>query len=96
MDMTAIFVVGMLFVALPWLILHYVTQWKRGRSISGDDEQLLEDLYRVSQRLDDRIQPVERIMDADNPDWRRLSAPQSRDTLDMKIEDRETNIRRIS
>ncbi|MBZ6380076.1 envelope stress response membrane protein PspB [Pacificimonas flava] len=88
-----------LFVVLPAMILHHVTQWKKGRSISTDDEQLLDDLYHISQRLDDRIQSIERIMDVDNPDWRRLADRRDEtDMLDQKIEDRErnTNIRRVS
>ena len=24
-----VFVVGMLFIGLPWLIMHYVTKWKQ-------------------------------------------------------------------
>ncbi|EMD82953.1 envelope stress response membrane protein PspB [Pacificimonas flava] len=86
-----------IFVALPWIVLHYMSQWKKGRSISTDDEQLLDDLYHISQRLDERIQSIERIMDVDSPEWRRLSHSDDRDMLDSKIEDRErSNIRRIS
>lgn len=86
-----------IFVALPWIVLHYMSQWKKGRSISTDDEQLLDELYHISQRLDERIQSIERIMDVDSPEWRRLSHSDDRDMLDSKIEDRErSNIRRIS
>lgn len=95
MDMDLVIIFGSLFVALPWLILHYVTQWKKGRSISSDDEQLLDQLHHMAQRLDDRINTIERIMTAENPDWKRLSH-QGEETLSTKIEDRDTNIRRVS
>ncbi len=96
MDFTTIGVMLILFVVLPSIILHHITQWKKGRSISGDDEQLLDDLYHTAQRLDDRLVSIERIMDVDNPDWRRLAAPEPRDTLDSKIEDRSASLRRVS
>ena len=85
-----------IFVILPWMFLHYSSQWKKGRSISADDEQLLDDLYHVAQRLDDRIGTIERIMDADDPDWRRLAPASQQETLDEKIANRSTNIRRAS
>ena len=97
MEMEPILICTILFIGLPWIVLHYMSQWKKGRSISTDDEQLLDDLYHISQRLDERIQSIERIMDVDSPEWRRLSHSDDRDMLDSKIEDRErSNIRRIS
>jgi phage shock protein B len=63
-------IVGMLFIGLPWLILHYSTQWKRAGSISREDEDLLDELYDAARRLDERMNTIERIMTADNPDLR--------------------------
>ncbi|QJQ32986.1 envelope stress response membrane protein PspB [Sphingomonas lacunae] len=65
-----VMVVGMLFVGLPWLILHYVTKWKSAATLPVEDERLLEDLYDLARRLEDRMHTVERIVAADNPDWR--------------------------
>lgn len=65
-----ILVVGMLFVALPWLILHYVSKWKANSSLTGEDEQLLNELYDLARRLDDRMTTIERIMTDDNPNWK--------------------------
>ncbi len=70
-------VVALLFVALPWLILHYVTRWKTAATISTSDEDLLDELHELARRLDDRMVTIERIMAADNPNWR----PADRDTL---------------
>ena len=42
-------------------------KWKQGREISGDDEQMLEDLYLLSQRLEERLDTLERILDDDKP-----------------------------
>jgi len=63
-------VVGMLFIGLPWVIMHYVTKWKQSASITGEDEKLLDDLHYTARRLEDRLQTIERIVAADNPDFR--------------------------
>ena len=70
-------VVGMLFIGLPWLVLHYTTQWKRARGLSIEDERLLDDLHDAARRLDERLCSIERIMTAENPRWRENCLPTS-------------------
>ncbi|SIN94995.1 phage shock protein B [Parasphingorhabdus marina DSM 22363] len=69
-----IIIVGMLFIAFPWIIFHYVTKWKTAATITNEDEQLLDDLHTMARRLDERMETIERIMAADNPDWRQSAA----------------------
>ena len=63
-------VVGILFVAFPAIIFHFMIQWKRARTLSIDDENLLDELHETARRLDDRLCSIERIIAADNPQWR--------------------------
>ena len=70
-------VMGILFVALPWLIFHYITKWKTAKTLTGADEQLLDDLHDAARRLDDRLCSIERIMTAENPEWRQNCLPGS-------------------
>lgn len=63
-------IVGILFLGLPWLILHYVTKWKQAKTLTGEDEQLLDELYDTARRLEGRLHTVERIIAADHPDFR--------------------------
>ena len=63
-------VIGTLFLGLPWLILHYVTQGKQAKTLTGEDEQLLDELYDTARRLEGRLHTVERIITADHPDFR--------------------------
>ncbi len=65
-----IVIVGMLFIGFPWVIFHYVTKWKTAATITNEDENLLDELHHMARRLDDRMETIERIMAADNPDWR--------------------------
>ena len=64
-------VVFVVVVALPWLVLHYMTKWKTAATLTNDDESLLEELYQLARRLDDRMDTVERLVAADNPDFQR-------------------------
>jgi len=59
-----------LFIGLPWLILHYVTRWKTAPRMTDEDERLLDEMYNLARRLEDRVNTVERIVAADNPDFR--------------------------
>ena len=59
-----------IFVFLPWIILHYVTKWKTSATITTDDEALLEDLYSLAKRLDERMDTVERLVASDNPEFK--------------------------
>jgi phage shock protein B len=62
------------FIAVPaplFIILYFITEWKRSREISGGDEKMLEDLWRLSQRLEERLESLETILDSEMPEWRR-------------------------
>jgi len=74
-----IFVVGMLFIGLPWVILHYVTQWKKNGGLSIEDENLLDELHDLARRLDERMTTIERIVAADDPTFRRPETERLRD-----------------
>jgi phage shock protein B len=63
-------VVGILFIGLPWMILHYLTRWRSGSGITQKDEVLLDDLHEMARRLDSRLDSIERIIAADNPNWK--------------------------
>ncbi|WP_372918399.1 envelope stress response membrane protein PspB [Sandarakinorhabdus sp.] len=69
-NLVPVAVVGMLFIGLPGLILHYLTKWKSQTGISQQDEALLDELHDLARRLDQRIDTVERIIAADNPNWK--------------------------
>jgi phage shock protein B len=60
---------AILFIGLPWLILHYVTKWKTAPTLTNDDEQMLGDMHELARRLEDRLETVERLVASDNPDW---------------------------
>ena len=72
-----IIVCGILFIGLPWLVFHYITKWKTSARLTGGDEKLLDELYDAARRMDDRLCSIERIMTAENPDWKQQCLPET-------------------
>ena len=83
-----ILVVGMLFIGLPWLVFHYITKWKTAKTLTSEVENLLDELHELARRLDDRMGTIERIVQADNPNWRALGA----DPVETALEDRSERL----
>ena len=67
--------IAILFLGLPWLVFHYITQWKQTATLTSSDEKLLDEVHEAARRLDDRLCTIERIMTADNPNWRQQCLP---------------------
>ena len=62
------------FIAVPaplFIVLHFITKWKQSREISGGDEMMLEDVWLMAQRLEQRLESLETILDSELPDWRK-------------------------
>lgn len=62
------------FIVIPaplYIVLHFITKWKQSREISGGDERMLEDLWVLAQRLEERLESLETILDSEPSDWRR-------------------------
>lgn len=74
-DIAPVFAIVCLFIGLPWLVFHYITRWKTAATLTSGDEKLLDDLHEAARRLDDRLCTIERIMTAENPDWRQQCLP---------------------
>ncbi len=68
------YILATLFVTivLPlWIILHYVTKWKRSRELSGTEEEMLQEIWSLSQQMESRLNALETIIDDEIPDWRK-------------------------
>ncbi len=65
-----IIVIPTIFIGLPWLIFHYVTKWKTAATLTNEDETMLDSMYETARRLEERLVTIERIIAADNPDFR--------------------------
>jgi phage shock protein B len=87
MEIEGVMAIVALFIGLPWLVLHYMTKWKTAPTITADDEVLLEELYNLAKRLDERMDTVERLVASDDPAFtphRRLIADQEKDNQQLR------------
>ncbi len=62
-------IVTVLFIGLPWLVMHYITKWKTAPTLTNDDERMLGDMHELARRLENRLETVERLVSQDNPDF---------------------------
>ena len=74
-EIVPFFAIAAIFIGLPWLIFHYITKWKQSATLTLPDEKLLDDLYDAARRLDERMCSIERIIEAENPEWRQHCLP---------------------
>lgn len=62
----------LLTVVVPLaLLLHYITRWREAKGLSAEDEQMLEDLWQDTKRMESRVNALETILDDEVPDWRK-------------------------
>ncbi|MEP3421741.1 MAG: envelope stress response membrane protein PspB [Erythrobacter sp.] len=87
MPFEVVLLIFMIVIGLPWLIMHYLTRWKTAATITSDDEVLLEELYNLAKRLDERMDTVERLVATDDPAFnpvKRLQADQETDNQQLR------------
>ncbi|MCR9077467.1 MAG: envelope stress response membrane protein PspB [Hyphomonadaceae bacterium] len=61
----AIVAIGAIFIVLPAMIFHYVTLWRKQKTLMPDDERMLEDLWRSARSIERRIDTIEELIDAE-------------------------------
>ena len=71
MDFEVPVILFLAVVAPIWIIAHYATRWRATKALSSDEEQLLEQLWESAERMEQRINALERILDAEVTDWRK-------------------------
>jgi phage shock protein B len=63
-------IVAIIVIGLPSMVMHYITEMKKLKTVTPDDERLVEDLWRTAQRLERRVEALETILDKEAPKWR--------------------------
>lgn len=62
--------VFLVIVAPIWLILHYKSKKLLSQGLSQQEIQTLNDLAKQAEKMADRIQTLESILDSESPEWR--------------------------
>ena len=63
-------IIFMIIVAPIWLILHYRSKRQVSQGLSEEEYVELSELSELADKMVDRIQTLEAILDAETPDWR--------------------------
>ncbi|KXI27970.1 envelope stress response membrane protein PspB [Paraglaciecola hydrolytica] len=63
-------VIFLIFVAPIWLILHYRSKKQMNQGLTQDEYATLQDLADRAEKMADRINTLESILDAEAPQWR--------------------------
>lgn len=72
-----------IFVILPGMVFHYITLWRKQKTLLPDDERMLEDLWRSARSIERRIETIEELMDAQDEE----PAPRRRPRTSSRFED---------
>ncbi|RIJ32113.1 envelope stress response membrane protein PspB [Henriciella algicola] len=71
-----------LFIVFPGMVFHYVTLWRKQKTLEPDDERMLEDLWRSAKRMERRIETLEKLVD-NNPEDAAPVSRQPRSSYDQ-------------
>ena len=63
-------IIFMVIVAPIWLILHYRSKGQVSQGLSEEEYIQLSNLSEAADKMADRIQTLEAILDAETPEWR--------------------------
>jgi phage shock protein B len=55
----------LVIVAPIWIIAHYVTRWRMAKTLSPEDEKQFAELWRMAERMEERIDSIERILETE-------------------------------
>jgi phage shock protein B len=70
-ELTGLLAVILIFSVVPLLIImHYVTKWKSTKGLTGEEQQMLEELWESSERMQSRLNALETILDEKSAKWR--------------------------
>ena len=53
-----------------WIVFHYVTKMKTSKGLTVEDEKMLSEVWESTNRMEERIKTLERILDIEAPNWR--------------------------
>jgi phage shock protein B len=71
-----------LFVILPGMLLHYITMWRRQKTLQPDDERMLEDLWRSAKTMERRLEALEALLEKSETDAPRRPPHRSKSSFE--------------
>ena len=78
----ALAVVAIIFIGLPAMVFHYITQWRKQKTLMPDDERMMEDLWRSAKAMERRIETLERLLESSEAEGHRPPPRRPSSTFD--------------
>ena len=69
-NLTALLIVIVSVLGPIWIVFNYKARTNAARHLNGADAAALEAMLATQQRLEQRVQVMEQILDSEVPDWR--------------------------
>ena len=70
-DLNAVSILFVLIVLPLWLSMHYSSRWRQSKLLTAESERTLSELSDIADRLQKRIDNLERLLDVAAPEWRK-------------------------
>ena len=62
-------------IAIVWMVFHYKRSRRSQTGISGEDQQTMERMVNLLEKMEGRIITLEKILEAEDPRWREKVPP---------------------
>ena len=63
-------IIFLVIVAPIWLILHYRAKNSSVKSLGAEEQETLDQLARVAEKMEARLQTLEQILETEDPTWK--------------------------
>lgn len=63
-------IIFLVIVAPIWLILHYRSKRQLSKGLTDEEYRQLSDLSLLADKMTDRVNTLESLLDAESPNWR--------------------------
>jgi phage shock protein B len=61
----------LVIVAPTWVVMHYQSKNRALTGINDEDRHLIDDLVDTIEKLADRVETLEAILDQEQPEWKK-------------------------
>ena len=69
--MSEVIPILLITVCFPiWIVFHYITKMKTAKGLTSEDEKMLSEVWESTNKMEERINSLERILDIEAPTWR--------------------------
>lgn len=62
-------------IAIVWMVMHYRRSRRMDTMTSGEEQQTIERMVGLLEKMEGRIATLEKILDAEDPRWREKVPP---------------------